>query len=129
MRLPANLTLACLACLTGCAGSVSTIEGRSQPYQFSAPLASRALANCTAENARGAGGPYTASVQELVRPDNYRVVVSYVDTTHPVHPIRAVLVARTAPASPAQGSQLVLFVSQDLAGTADDWIARLRKGC
>ena len=128
MRLPANLALACLAFLTGCASSVSTIEGRSQQYQFNAPLASRALAICTAENARGFGGPYTTSVQELIRPDNYRIVVSYVDTTHPVYPIRPVLVARTAPAYPAQGSQLVLFVSQDQA-VPDDWIARLRKGC
>ena len=128
MRLSANLALACLACLSGCASSVSTIEGRSQQYQFSAPLASRALANCTAENARGFSGRYTASVQELIRPDNYRVVVSYIDTVYSAHPIKPVLVARTAPAYPAQGSQLVLFVSQDLA-VPEDWIARLRKGC
>ena len=128
MRLPANLALACLACLSGCASGVATIEDRGKQYQFSAPLASRALANCTAENARGFGGPYTASIQELTRPDNFRVVVSYIDTVYSAYPIKPVLVARTALASPAQGSQLVLFVSQDLA-VPDDWIARLRKGC
>lgn len=123
MRRLAVLSLASLA-FAGCSTlSPHKIVENGQRHEFSSANAPKALAECTAINARSFSTNYTSSVAEMIRPDNYQVVVSELLAYY--HPI---IVAQTAPA-PA-GSQLVLFTSSALdAADTGDWIARLRKGC
>ena len=123
-----RLAVLALACLAGCAPSSTRVVAQGQAYEFSVPLGPRDLANCIATNSVNYASRYTSSVTELIKPYNYEVVISDPQTRQ-----TAIIVARTSPTTPpaAVGSRLVLFMSlPDLgAGTADDWIARLRKGC
>ena len=122
MRRLALLSLL-LGGLAACTTSPSKIVEHGQRHEFAAAAAPKRLADCTAVNARGFSDNYTSSVRELIRPDNYQVVVS--ELRYGYEPI---IVARTSP-SPA-GSQLVLFTSDHLdALHTADWIARLRQGC
>ena len=110
--------------LAACAStSPRTVVESGRLHEFTSSRAPKALAECTAINARSFSGNYTSSVGEMIRPDNYQVVVAEVRTFY--HPI---IVGRAVPTP--DGSQLVLFTSSAL-DTVDtnDWIARLRKGC
>src|SRR5262249_32163059 len=120
-----RLTLLFLALggLAACTTSPSKLVEQGQRHEFAAASAPKKLADCTAVNARSFSDHYTSSVRELIRPDNYQVVVS--ELRYGYEPI---IVARTSP-SPT-GSQLVLFTSDHLdALRTADWIARLRQGC
>ena len=109
--------------LAACTTPPSKLVEHGQRHEFAAVSTPKKLADCTAVNARSFSQHYTSSVRELVRPDNYQVVVS--EMRYGYEPI---IVARTSP-SPT-GSQLVVFTSDrlDALHTAD-WIARLRQGC
>ena len=109
--------------LAACTTSPSKLVEHGQRHEFAAATAPRKLADCTAVNARSFSEHYTSSVRELIRPDNYQVVVS--ELRYGYEPI---IVARTSP-SPA-GAQLVVFTSEHLdALHTADWLARLRQGC
>ena len=116
------------ACLAGCAPSSAFVVTQGQQYEFAVPIGPRDLAKCVAANAVSYASRYTSSVTELIKPNNYEVVISDPRTRQ-----TAIIVARTSPTTPpaAEGSRLVLYMSlPDLgAGSADEWIARLRKGC
>jgi hypothetical protein len=116
--------LLALACLAGCAShDPQRIVDGGGKYEFSTGLAPRRLAQCTAINASTMPGPYTSEVHQLVRPDNYAVLVKRTEWVG-----ETFIVARTWP-EPG-GSRLELFMSADLGRASEaDWIARLRKGC
>jgi hypothetical protein len=121
-----RLALIVLASLAGCGTAPSpsrVIEG-GQRHEFSSSRASKVLADCTAVNARSFSSRYTSSVGEMIRPDNFQVVVSELRTLD----YDPIIVARTAPA--AGGSQLVVFTDGAMGEPrTSDWIERLRKGC
>ena len=109
--------------LAACTTSPLKIVEHGQRHEFAAATAPKKLADCTAVNARSFSEHYTSSVRELIRPDNYQVVVS--ELRYGYEPI---IVARTSP-SPA-GAQLEVFTSEHLdALHTADWLARLRQGC
>jgi hypothetical protein len=120
MRTPLLILIALLA---GCASSPKEIIDSGRKEEFSSASGPRELAECTATRARSFSSYYTASVVEMVRPDNYQVVV--MKTNWEYEPF---IVAQTMPGS--QGSQLTVYTSSRLDPIrTQDWIARLRKGC
>ena len=121
-----RLALIVLAGLAGCstAPNPSRLVEGGQRYEFTSSRAPKLLAECTAVNARSFSSRYTSSVGEMIRPDNFQVIVSEL-RTFDYDPI---IVARTAPA--AGGSQLVVFTDGAMGEPrTSDWIARLRKDC
>ncbi len=121
MRRLAPLVLA--LAFAGCTTSPNKIVEHGQRHEFATSAAPKALANCTAVNARSFSDLYTSSVTEMIRPDNYQVVVAKL-----LHSYDPIIVARTFPS--AAGAQLVVFTSDHLdALRTADWIARLRQGC
>ena len=118
------IALLCLtAALAACVASPAKVLEHGKRQEFATAAAPRTLARCTAVNARSFSPYYTSSVTEMVRPDNYQVVVTELHGSYD-----PIIVARTSPA--AGGSRLVVFTSETLdALHAADWIARLRQGC
>lgn len=112
--------------LAGCATSTVpiAIPERSERYEFASAITARRLAACVAYNARIFSGRFASEVEELVRPDNFQVVVRRIRYL-PGDPI---IIGRTAPVT--GGSHIVLYLSAELASTERaDWIARMRDGC
>ena len=112
--------------LAGCATQTvpAALPERGERYEFASAITPHRLASCAALNARIFSGGYASDVDELVRPDNYQVVVRPIGswTGQPI------IVARTAPVP--GGSQMVLHLSAALTSTERaDWIARMRNGC
>ena len=112
--------------LAGCAASTlpTAAPESSERYEFASTVSARRLAACAATNARSFSGRFMSEVDELVRPDNFQVVVRRIRYL-PEDPI---IVGRTAPVT--GGSHIVLYLSAELDRTERaDWIARLRNGC
>jgi hypothetical protein len=112
--------------LAGCATSTrpTAAPEPSERYEFASAVSARRLATCAATNARSFSGRFMSDVEELVRPDNFEVVV------RPIRylPADPIIVGRTAPVT--GGSHIVLYLSARLDSTERaDWIARLRNGC
>jgi len=118
-----RIAVAALALLAACTHDPARIADGAQPHRLASGVDPRQLANCTARNARNFSDQYTGTVSELVRPGNFRVVVT--GTAWNYAPI---IVAYTAPAP--GGSEISIYLASDL-GSAEraDWIARLRRGC
>lgn len=112
-----------LAALAGCAPTQEVIK-TGYRYEYGSAYEPRKLASCTSVNAGSFSKYFTSHVQPLVRPDSYQVVVTETKHWH----FEPVIVAH-ATRAPA-GSQIVVFVSNDLPpALANDWVARLRRGC
>ena len=124
MHRPAAL-LSALA-LAGCATSTlpTAVPEGGERYEFASAITPHRLASCAARNARSFSGRFASEVDELVRPDNFQVVVRPIGSW-PGNPI---IVGHTAPVP--GGSHIVLYLSAGLANTERaDWIERMRKGC
>jgi hypothetical protein len=121
--------LACLAALAGCSTVPTGDADLGRRHEFSVASEPQALANCIAANALVPAGYYTSSVSRQVRPDSYEVTV----TEAVMQPVnlnyrRVIVVARTSPLQ--ANTRLEIFLSNALsAADADDWLARLRRGC
>jgi hypothetical protein len=128
-RAGAACALVCLAGLAGCSTAPMADFDQGKRHEFSVASEPQALANCIADNALVPAGFYTASVSRQVRPDSYEVIV----TEAVMQPVninyrRVIVVARTSPLQ--SNARLEIFLSNGLsAADADDWLARLRRGC
>jgi hypothetical protein len=123
---PSLSALALGLVLSGCATSTAPIAvpERSERYEFGSAITPHRLASCAALNARIFSGRFSSDVEQLVRPDNFQVVVRRIG----YWPGDPIIVGRTAPVT--GGSHIVLYLSPELTGTErEDWIARLRNGC
>ena len=115
--------IAALALLAACTHDPARIADGAPPHTITSGAGPKQLANCTARNARNFSDQYTSSVSELVRPDNYQVVVSGTQWNY------APIIVAYAEPTPG-GSQIALYLASGL-GSAEraDWIARMRRGC
>jgi hypothetical protein len=115
--------VAALALLAACTHDPARIADGAPPHTIASGAGPKQLANCTARNARSFSDQYTSSVSELVRPDNYRVVVTGTQRNY-----APIIVAYATPVP--EGSHIAIYLAADL-GSAEraDWIERMRRGC
>ena len=112
--------------LAGCATSTvpTALPERGERYEFASAITPHRLASCAALNARIFSGGFASDVDQLVRPDNYQVVVRRIRNW----PGDTILVGRTDPVP--GGARMVLYLSAELGSTERaDWFERIRKGC